>query len=150
MLNTTKWLSNDALTCKTGVFPAVRHNGVRDITIDWSMSWSNNWIPLLSGESLSHHSAWLDVTMCGWRFERHVRVFNPSTQSNHHASLSSLYYKYEQEKRRQYDQRVPEVGHATFTPLVLSTTGGMRHAATMFYKRLASEWLLRKEMSPML
>ena len=31
-----------------------------------------------------------------------------------------------------------EVEHATFTPLVLSTTGGMGRAATTFYKRLSS------------
>ena len=39
---------------------------------------------------------------------------------------------------RHYDQRVRDVEHATFTPLVLSTTGGMGRAATIFYKRLAS------------
>ena len=31
-----------------------------------------------------------------------------------------------------------EVEHATFTPLVLSTMGGMGRAATTFYKRLSS------------
>ena len=71
---------------------------------------------------------------CGGRFEKAfvvVRVFNPlSAQSNHHASLSSVYRKHEQEKRRQLDRRVREVEHATFTPLVLSTTGGMGRAAT--------------------
>ena len=41
--------------------------------------------------------------------------------------------KHEQEKRRQYDQRVREVEHATFTP-----TGGMGRAATTFYRRLTS------------
>ena len=51
---------------------------------------------------------------------------------------SESYCKHEQEKRRHYDQRVREVEHATFTPLVLSTTGGMGRAATTFYKRLAS------------
>ena len=40
--------------------------------------------------------------------------------------------------KRQYDQRVREIEHATFTPLVLSTTGGMGRAATTFFKRLAS------------
>ena len=45
---------------------------------------------------------------------------------------------HEQEKSRQYDQRVCEVEHATFTPLVLSTIGGMGPAATMFYKTLTS------------
>ena len=96
----------------------------------------------LSGESLSHRSAItedgarLDVAMYGFwggRFEKafvDVRVFNPSAQSNRDASLSSVYRKHEQEKRRQYDQRVREVEHATFTPLVLSTTGGMGRAAT--------------------
>ena len=77
----------------------------------------------------------------GGRFEKafvDVRVFNPSAQSNRRGPLSSVYRKHEQEKRRQYDQRVREVEHATFTPLVLSTTGGMGRAATTFYKRLAS------------
>ena len=85
-----------------------------------------------------------DVAMYGFwggRFEKafvDVRVFNPSAQSNRHVPLSSVYRKHEQEKKRHYDQRVREVEHATFTPLVLSTTGGMGRAATTFYKRLAS------------
>ena len=104
----------------------------------------------LSGESLSHCSAItedgarLDVAMYGFwggRFEKafvDVRVFNPSAQSNRQASLSSVYRRHEQEKRRQYDERVREVEHATFTPLFLSTTGSMGRAATTFFKRLAS------------
>ena len=86
----------------------------------------------------------------GGKFEKafvDVRVFNPSAQSNRHASLSSVYRRHEQEKRRQYDQRVREVEHATFTPLVLSTTGGMGHAATMFYKRLASMIAEKRDVS---
>ena len=63
-----------------------------------------------------------------------IKVFNPSAQSNRHGPLSSVYRKHEQEKRRHYDQRVREVEHATFTPLVLSTTGGMGRAGTIFYK----------------
>ena len=104
----------------------------------------------LSGETLSHQSAitedgaCLDVAMYGFwggRFEKafvDVRVFNPSAQSNRHSPLSSVYRKHEQEKRRQYYQRIREVEKATFTPLVLSTTGRMGRAATTFYKRLAS------------
>ena len=38
----------------------------------------------------------------------------------------------------EYDRRIREVEHSTFTPLVLSTTGGMGRAATPFYKRLAA------------
>ena len=72
----------------------------------------------LSGESLSHRSAitddgaHLDVAMYGFwggRFEKalvDVRVFNPSAQSNRHGSLSSVYRRHEQEKRRQYDENL--------------------------------------------
>ena len=36
-----------------------------------------------------------------------------------------------------YGQRVRNIEHAVFTPLVLSTSGGMGREATTFYKRLA-------------
>ena len=77
---------------------------------------------------MSHNSAntdegaRLDIAMYGFlggRFEKafiDVRVFNPIE------SPKSIYRRHEQEKRR---QRVREVGHATFTPLVMSATGGM-------------------------
>ena len=77
----------------------------------------------------------------GGRFKKallDVRVFNPSAQSNGHGPLASVYRRHEQEKRRQYEQRVQEeVEHSTFTPLVMSSMGGMGRAATTFYKRLA-------------
>ena len=113
----------------------------------------------LSGESLSHRSAntedgaRLDVAMYGFwggRFERafvDVRVFNPSAQSNRQAPLSSVYRRHEQEKRRQYDETVREVKHATFTPLVLSITGGMGRAATTFLERLASMVAEKRDLS---
>ena len=49
-----------------------------------------------------------------------------------------MYRRHELEKRRQYEQRVWEVEHSTFTPHVMSTTEGMGKAATTFYKKLAS------------
>ena len=67
-----------------------------------------------------------------------VRVFNPSAQSNRRGPLASVYRRHELEKKRQYDQRVREVECATFTPLIMSVTGGMGKSATTFYKRLAS------------
>ena len=55
--------------------------------------------------------------------------------------LSSCYRRHEQLKKNLYDQRIHEVEHSSFTPLILSATGGMAHEAsqaTIFYKRLAS------------
>ena len=153
-----------ALSCKTGGFPAVRHNEVRDITASLLTEVCHGvttepHLQSLSGETLSHRSAItedgarLDVAMYGFwgsRFEKaflDVRVFNPSAQSNQHGSLASVYRRHEQEKKRQYEQRVQDVEHATFTPLVMSTSGGMGKAATTFYKRLASMLSEKRDVS---
>ena len=58
--------------------------------------------------------------------------------SNRRIPLSSCYRKHEQTKKRMYEQRCREVEHASFTPLVISATGGLAKEATVFYKRLAS------------
>ena len=104
----------------------MRHNEVRDITATLLTEvchgvMTEPHLQSLSGESLSHHStntqdgARLDVAMYGFwggRFEKafiDVRIFNPSAQSNRHGPLSSVYRKHEQEKRREYDQRVREI-----------------------------------------
>ena len=106
--------------------------------------------------AITEDGARLDVAMYGFwggRFEKayvDVRVFNPSARSNLQGSLSAIYRKHEQEKRRHYDQRVRDIEHASFTPLVLSTTGGMGRAATTFYRRLASMLAEKKKILAML
>ena len=67
-----------------------------------------------------------------------VRVFNPFARSNRHPRIASAYRQHENLKKRHYDQRVREIEHSSFTPLVLSTTGGLGPAAATFYNRLAS------------
>ena len=64
----------------------------------------------------------------GGRSERcfvDVRVFNPYAQSNVN-SISAAYRRHENIKRRAYGQRVREVEHASFTPIVMSARG-VRH-----------------------
>ena len=73
-----------------------------------------------------------------------VRVFHPNASSNRSMTTAAAYRKHEPAKKREYAQRVREVEHGVFTPLVLSTTGGMAREATTFYKRLADE-LSRKQ-----
>ena len=76
----------------------------------------------------SQAGARLDIVangVWGGTFERtyfDVRVFNPHAPSNRHANLQSVYRKHEQIKKRAYEQRIREVEHATFSPLVLSAT----------------------------
>ena len=144
-----------ALSCPTGGFPSIRHNEVRDMTasllteVCHGVSTEPHLQPM-TGEAMTHRSAnvedgaRLDVAVQGFwggRFEKaflDIRVFNPSARSNRQAPLQSVYRRHELEKKRQYEQRIREVEHATFTPLVLSSTGGMGKAASVFYKRLAS------------
>jgi hypothetical protein len=144
-----------ALSCSTGGFPTIRHNEVRDLTARLLSEVCHNvttepHLQPLTGESMRHRSAIttdnarLDVSMCGFwggRFEKafiDVRVFNPSAASNRSSSLTATYKRHEQDKKRDYEQRILEVEHASFTPLVMSCTGGMGSIATTFYKRLAA------------
>ena len=53
------------------------------------------------------------------------------------SSLSATYRKHEEDKIRSYQQRILDVEHATFVPLIFSTTGGMGIQCSSFYKQLA-------------
>ena len=143
-----------ALSCPKGGFPTLRHNEVRDLTAQLMTEVSHSvciepHLQPLTGEALDGASAIvsdgarLDVAADGFwggRYERaffDIRVFNPLAQSNSQP-ISSCYRKHENMKKRAYEQRIREIEHGSFTPLVLSLTGGMGPAASVCYKRLAS------------
>jgi hypothetical protein len=67
-----------------------------------------------------------------------VRIYNPFAQTHKNKPLSSVYVAQEREKRRAYEQRVREVEHGSFTPLIFSACGSMAKSATATYKRLAA------------
>ena len=66
-----------------------------------------------------------------------VGVLYPNASFNHSTDPSSVYRRHEQAKKQEYGQRIGEVEHGIFTPLVLSTSGGMGREAMTFYKHLA-------------
>ena len=61
-----------------------------------------------------------------------VRVFYPNAFSYRTLSLSSTYKRHEDidAKKHEYGNRVREVEHGVFTPLVFTSTGGMGREAT--------------------
>jgi len=137
-----------------GGFPTLRHNEVRDLTATLMSEVCHDVsiepaLQPITGETLSGASAnieegaRLDVAALGFWGSSHeraffdVRVFNPHAPSNRQ-SLSTCYRKHENIKKRAYEQRVREVERGSFTPLVLSLTGGMGKAASVCYRRLAS------------
>ena len=76
----------------------------------------------------------LDISAAGFWGGRHqkayfdVKVFNPNASSYRGSQISSLYRKFEKDKRRKYEQRIREVEMASFTgtfSFFRATSGGM-------------------------
>jgi hypothetical protein len=143
-----------ALNCLKGAFPTLRHNEVRDLTASLLDEVCHDvcvepHLQPLTGEVLHYRTAnrqeeaRSDISACGFwgsRFEKvfmDVRVFNPNADSYRDLPPDACFKRHEQEKRRQYGQRIREVEHASFSPLVFSTSGGMGKSTTIVYKRLA-------------
>ena len=143
------------LSCLCGDFPSIHHNEIRDITANLLTEVCNDVcvetnLQDITTEELSGRSAIttegsrLDIIANGFwdgRFERtfvNVRVFNPYAPSNKNATKEKCFRKHELEKKRTYAERVREIEHGSFTPLVLSASGGFAKEETNFYKRLAS------------
>ena len=76
-----------------------------------------------------------------------VRVFHPNAPSYRSTQLPSAYRLHELQKQRSYYQRVREVEHGSFTPLVFTTSGGIGKCASVTYKRLASLLSTKQEQS---
>ena len=151
----TRFSVEHALSCPKGGFPSIRHNEIRDITANLLSEVCNNvciepHLQPITGEHLrgasanTQDGARLDIAangLWGGRSERTFsmsRVFNPHAPSNCHTNPSACYRKHEKVKKRAYEQRILEIEHSSFTPLVMSSTGGLGDAATSTYKRLAT------------
>ena len=137
-----------------GGFPTLRHNEVRDLTADLMAEVCHDvctepTLQPLTGETLTGASAItddgarLDIAASGFWGGHHeraffdVRVYIPYATSNRQP-ISACHRKHEHIKKRAYEQRVREIERGSFTPLVLSLTGGLGNAATLCFKRLAS------------
>ena len=139
-----------------GGLPSLRHNEIRDLTAtlltevcsqvcvepELQPVQHSDEFPLAT--SNTQDSACLDVavnSIWGGRSERcfiDVRVFNPFAPSNSSSSLSSTFRKHEKIKHRAYGQRVREVEHATFTPIVMC----------LFFVLVCSVWGARLQAVP--
>ena len=150
-----KFTIDHCLSCQKGGFPILRHNAVRDLTAHLLTEVCHDVrvepdLQPLSGKtlaratSITQDGAPLDIAANGFwggRSQRtflDVRVFNPHAKSYSRTPLSACYRMHENIKKRAYEQRILEVEHASFTPLVFSASGGLAKEATYFYKRLAS------------
>ena len=126
-----------ALSCKKGGFGSLQHNFVRNITssVLSEVCKDVRVEPQLQPETFAPSTATgnkvrLDVCARGfWQAGQmtffDVRVFNPNARRYAKQELSKTYQLNEKEKERLYNERIMQVEHGTFTPLVMSATGGM-------------------------
>ncbi len=154
--------TDHALSCPTGGLPTLRHNEIRDllatrlseVCVDVA---TEPTLQSLTGEEFSRltanreDDARLDIRARGFWGSRldcaffDVRVFNPFAQSNRNTSLTSVYRRHERQKQRQYEERVRNIEHASFTPLVFSTSGGASRLTTTFLQHLASQLTAKED-----
>ena len=86
----------------------------------------------------------LDIRTRGfWRAGQNaffdVRVTNAESNSQANTSVQSILRTHEQNKKREYNQRVIEIEHGTFTPLIFTTSGAMGHECSKYHKTLAEK-----------
>ena len=99
---------------------------------------------LIQAQTKAENAARLDIAADRFWGDHHERaflgvcIFNPLARSNNQP-IQACYRKHENQKKRDYEQRVCEIEHGSLTPLVLSASGGLESAASVFYKRLASK-----------
>ena len=126
--------------CQQGGLIIQRQNKLRDLEAEMLRMVCNDVEvePVLqdvTGETLNHGAnkapdARLDIHARGfWERQRSaffdVRVCHPNADSYRDLTPKQIYKKHENEKKRQYAERVMEIEQGTFTPLVFTTIGGM-------------------------
>ena len=54
-------------------------------------------------------------------------------------TAAKAYAKHEKEKKKNYNQRIMQVEHSTFTPLIYSVNGGIGPECEQFHKHLTEK-----------
>ena len=144
-----------ALTCKRGGFITIRHNDLRDFTAEILQEVCKDVAvePLLTpltGEHFDLKSTNTDdharvdvaargVWVKGSRAFFDVRVFNPLAQTYLGSTIETAHKTNEDGKKREYNDRILQIEHGSFTPLVFSSFGGMGVECTHFHNRVAEK-----------
>ena len=62
---------------------------------------------------------------------------HPNSVSYIDKDIDQVYRQHENEKKRTYNEHIIQIEKGSFTPIVMSTFGGMGIEAEKFHKRLA-------------
>ena len=150
-----------AFTCPTGGMPTLRHNNLRDLTADLMSEVCPNVctepeLQPLSGEvrtarRISQTPRWSksghqrggvlgEIPGCIFLMWGSLTHLHPQTVPRASLPFTST-------NRRSYNQRICEVEHDSFIPLVFAATGGIEKAAHVTYQRLVSMLAVKRDQS---
>ena len=143
---------DQAMVCQRGGFIIQRHNELRDLEAEMLRMVCNDVevepVPQeATGETLNHGAnkapdARLDIhAQRFWERQRSAffdaRVCHSNTDSYKDLTPKQIYKKHENEKKRQYAEKVMEIEQGTFISVVFTTTGGMADGCVKYHSRLA-------------
>ena len=141
------------MSCMKGGFVHRTHDDVRDLFASLLKDVCHDvevkphlqpLTELLISSANSSDEARLDVSGRGfWQKGQlaffDVRVFNPFTKSHLNQKLDTAFSSNKNGKKRHYNQRIIEVEHGSFSPLVFSPYGGNGREAERFLTELAQK-----------
>ena len=143
-----------AMSCPTGGYPTIRHNELRDqlaatvTEVCHSVAVEPLLAPVegerfLAASTTVAPEARSDFCASGFwtrgqmaHFD--VRVFHADAPSYADKPIADLFRSQERQKKLKYEERIINVEHASFCPLIFSTTGAAGPSCTRFISRLAS------------
>ena len=141
---------NHALNCKRGGFVIMRHNNIRDFEANLLHKVYNDvetepslqplngeHINGLTGDESRHDIRARGVWRSGQNAYFDIRITNPNSNSQVHQPIENILKRHETEKKRQYNSRVMNIEHGTFTPLIFALNGGVGKECSMFHKHIA-------------
>ena len=151
-----------AMSCFKGGFIHQRHDQMRDM-IAQLMSDIYKDVQIephltpLTGEhllkrSIENDEARLDISarsfwIRGQKAYFDVRVFNPFAKKHLNQQLPNTFVSNEKEKKRSYNERVIEVEHGSFTPLIFTPYGGCSRETEKVINVLATGIAEKRDLS---
>ena len=138
----------------------MRHNNVRDFEANLLKTMHNDVeiepaLQEITNEKIPgnrNDEARPDIRAWGvWRPGQNaffdIRLTNVNENANYqkHQTFENLLKKHEKEKKWVYNNRIMNVEHGTFTPLVFPLAGGESPETSMFHKHIAQKYCQKNE-----
>ena len=156
-----KFDMDHAMSCKKGGYVSRRHDRVRDILANLMSDVASEVhtepsLQPLTGETvqsgtnidkqartdIAARGYWQDCEMAFFD----VRVFNPFAKSHLSSNLETVFKSNETAKKKEYNDRVIQVEHGSFTPVVMSSMGGFGFETSRFISKLIEKIAIKKDL----